>query len=104
MEVTLEQSDSIVYAFDDFEVLIEAAHILGGHITEAGRLYHYKDKWVLYLDPEQIDSGKQPSLIAVLAEYGEAASYTEAVLEEYGKVVMNDNAIATICEHFKRQN
>ncbi|GIP25560.1 adapter protein MecA 2 [Paenibacillus sp. J23TS9] len=104
MEVTLEQSDSIVYAFNDFEILIEAAHVLGGHITEAGRLYHYKDKWVLYMDPELIDSSKHPSLIAVLAEYGEAASYTEAVLDEYGKVVMQENAIAGIREHFKRQD
>ncbi|MDR0269090.1 genetic competence negative regulator [Paenibacillus sp.] len=104
MEVTLEQSDSIVYAFDDFEVLIEAAHVLGRHITEAGRLYHYKDKWVLYMEPEQIDSSMHPSLIAVLAEYGEAASYTEAVLDEYGKIVMHENAIATIREHFKRQD
>ncbi|GIO30841.1 MULTISPECIES: genetic competence negative regulator [Paenibacillus] len=104
MEVTLEQSDSIVYAFDDFEVLIEAAHVLGGQITEEGRLYHYRDQWVLFMDPEQIDSGKHSSLIAVLAEYGEAASYTEAVLDEYGKVVMPEKAIATIREHFKRQD
>lgn len=36
MEVTLEQSDSIVYAFRDFEVLVEAAHVLIGNITSQG--------------------------------------------------------------------
>lgn len=104
MEVTLEQSDSIVYAFNDFEVLIEAAHVLQRHITEAGRLYHYRDKWVLYMDPEEIDANQLPSLIAVLAEFGEAASYTEAVLDEYGKVVIAENAVDVICTHFKRQD
>ncbi|MGF7050008.1 adapter protein MecA 1/2 [Paenibacillus sp. DS2015] len=103
MEVTLEQSDSIVYAFSDFEILIEAAHVLQGHITEAGILYSYKDKWVLYLDPADLEDDKHPALIAVLAEFGEATSTTEAVLEEYGKVIMAQDAIKIICEHFARQ-
>ncbi|WP_138492981.1 genetic competence negative regulator [Paenibacillus pinistramenti] len=104
MEVTLELSDSIVYAFSDFEVLIEAAHVLNQTLTGAGRLYNYKGKWVLYLEPEDVEEAKQQLLIAVLAEYGEATSVTPAVLEEYGKVVMEEHAIRTIVTHFKRQS
>ncbi|GGA22890.1 genetic competence negative regulator [Paenibacillus physcomitrellae] len=104
MEVTLELSDSIVYAFSDFEVLIEAAHVLNHSLTGAGRLYNYKGKWVLYLEPEDVEEAKQQLLIAVLAEYGEATSVTPAVLDEYGKVVMEENAIQTIVSHFKRQS
>jgi adapter protein MecA 1/2 len=103
MEVTLEESDRIVYAFNDFEVLIEAAHVLQGHITEAGKLYNYNDKWVIYLEPEDLDEDKHPTLIAVLAEYGQSTSTTEAVLEEYGKVIIAENAIEVICQHFTRQ-
>lgn len=103
MEVTMEQSDSIVYAFSDFEVLIEAAHVLQGNITEAGKLYSYKDKWVLYLEPADLEDDKHPTLIAVLAEFGEATSTTEAVLEEYGKVIMPQDAIKIICQHFARK-
>ncbi|WP_223066608.1 genetic competence negative regulator [Paenibacillus caui] len=104
MEVTLELSDSIVYAFSDFEVLIEAAHVLNQSLTGAGRLYNYKGKWLLHLEPEDVEEAKHPLLIAILAEYGEATSVTPAVLEEYGKVVMNENAISTIVSHFKRQS
>lgn len=104
MEVTLELSDAIVYAFSDFEALIEAAHVLQPTITEAGRLFNYKGKWILHLEPEDLDEGKHPALIAVLAEYGEATSVTPAVLEEYGKLVMAENAVNVICEHFKRQS
>ena len=103
MEVTLEESDTIVYAFNDFEVLIEAAHVLRGNITEAGKLYNYNDKWVLYLEPGDLDEDKHPSLIAVLAEFGESISTTEAVLEEYGKIIMAEDAIRVICHHFARQ-
>ncbi|WP_438351296.1 genetic competence negative regulator [Paenibacillus sp. FA6] len=103
MEVTLEESDTIVYAFNDFEVLIEAAHVLRGNITEAGKLYNYNGKWVLYLEPGDLDEDKHPSLIAVLAEFGESISTTEAVLEEYGKIIIPEDAVQVICHHFARQ-
>ncbi|MNE26646.1 Adapter protein MecA 2 [compost metagenome] len=103
MEVTLEQTDTILYSFDDFEVLIEAAHVLKHMLEDAGRLYKYNGKWVLQLEPEELEEVKAPAVIAVLAEFGEATSVTPAMLEEYGKVVMPENAVHTICNHFKRQ-
>lgn len=104
MEVTLEQSDTILYSFDDFEVLIEAAHVLRPMLTEAGRLYKYNGKWILQLEPDELEAGRHPAVIAVLAEFGEATSVTPAMLEEYGKRVMADNAVGIICDNFKRQD
>ncbi|MGQ3477484.1 genetic competence negative regulator [Paenibacillus sp. TY11] len=100
MEVTLEHSDSIVYAFSDFEVLIEAAHMLRSNTTEAGKLYHYRGKWILHLEPEEVEESKLAALIAVLAEFGEGSSVTPAMLEEYGKLVIPEQAVAVICTHF----
>lgn len=42
-------------------------------------------------------------LVAVLAEFGDSSPVTEAVLDEYGKTVMAENAIQLLCTHFKRQ-
>jgi adapter protein MecA 1/2 len=105
MEVTLEQSDSIVYAFRDFEVLVEAAHVLLGNITPLGKLYSYNDKWYLYFDPKDFEESETAlsGLIAVLSEFGDSSAVTEAVLDEYGKTVMPENAVQTLCDHFKRQ-
>ncbi|WP_340024465.1 genetic competence negative regulator [Paenibacillus sp. FSL K6-1096] len=103
MEVTLEQSDSIVYAFRDFEVLVEAAHVLIGNITSQGQLYSYNDKWYLYFDPKEFEESALSGLVGVLAEFGDSSPVTEAVLAEYGKLVMAENAIQTLCTHFKRQ-
>jgi adapter protein MecA 1/2 len=103
MEVTLEQSDTILYSFDDFEVLIEAAHVLQHMMTDAGKMYKYNGKWVLQIEPEELEEGKHPAIIAVLAEFGEATSVTPAMLEEYADLVMAENAINTICSYFKRQ-
>jgi adapter protein MecA 1/2 len=103
MEVTLEQSDSIVYAFRDFEVLVEAAHVLIGNITSQGQLYSYNDKWYLYFDPKEFEEAALSGLVGVLAEFGDSSPVTQAVLAEYGKTVMAENAVQILCTHFKRQ-
>ncbi|MDO3409590.1 genetic competence negative regulator [Saccharibacillus sp. CPCC 101409] len=103
MEVTMETSDTIVYSFHDIEPLIEAAHLLRERVTEAGTLYHYKDAWVLHFAAEELDDSLHDALIAVLAEFGRASSATTAMLEEYGKKVMADRAVAQICTHFDRR-
>lgn len=104
MEVTLESSDTILYSFDDFETLIEAAHVLNHMLENVGRLYKYNNKWILQVDPEPLEETKIQAIIAVMAEFGDATSVTSAVLEEYGSIVIAENAVEVICSHFKLQN
>ncbi|MDQ0058222.1 genetic competence negative regulator [Paenibacillus harenae] len=102
MEVTLEQSDIVMYSFRDFEdVIAVSKQLQSSNLTEDGKLYSYNGKWILALEPALIDSSKHNAVIALLAEYGEATSVTYAMLEEYGKVIMSESAIGQICLHFK---
>ncbi len=103
MEVTMEASDTIVYSFHDIEPLIEAAHVLQDRVTDKGSLYHYKNAWFLHFSAEDLDESLHDSLIAVLAEFGSSSSVTTAMLQEYGKVVMAENAVSQICTHFERR-
>ncbi|MFB9277256.1 genetic competence negative regulator [Cohnella cellulosilytica] len=100
LEVTLEQSEAIIYRFKDIEDAIGASKTLAGRLTEEGRMYRYQNQWVLVFDPAGLESSSYHALIAVLAEYGEATSITPAVLEEYGKLVIESNAIRVLAEHF----
>jgi adapter protein MecA 1/2 len=100
MEVTLEETDLISYAFTDFEHLLSAAKLLAPYLPEGGRLYYYKDKYILQIDPVEMHEYGYQSLIALLSEYGDATSVTAAVLEDYGKVIIADNAISVLCTHF----
>ncbi|EFM09803.1 Negative regulator of genetic competence [Paenibacillus curdlanolyticus YK9] len=101
MEVTLEQSDIVMYAFRDFEdVLAVCRRLQQSELTEDGRLFAYNGKYILALDPSLIDSTRHNALIALLAEFGEATSVTEAVLEEYGKTIINAGAVRELCKHF----
>jgi adapter protein MecA 1/2 len=100
MEVTLEESDLISYTFRDFEHVISAAKQIGPHYTDAGALYAYQNKWILQLEYEAEDDRQFDNLIAVLSEFGDANSYTDAVLQEYGKVVVQEGAIGVIRTQF----
>lgn len=101
MEVTMEQSDVVMYAFRDFEDVISVAkQMMASALTESGRLYSYNGKWILAIEPSHVDSSKHQAVIALLAEYGEAVSVTFAMLEEYGKVIMPESAVREICSHF----
>lgn len=105
MEVTLEQSELISYAFHDFEDLVRMANVIHPMLEgDGGTLYAYKGKYILQLVPEESDEekdSKYDALIAVLSEFGEATSVTSAVLEEYGKLVIANDAVQVLCTHFR---
>ncbi|BBI33169.1 genetic competence negative regulator [Cohnella abietis] len=100
MEVTLEQSEAIIYRFRDIEDAIGAAKTLVGHVTDEGSMYRYQNQWILCFDPAGMESSGYHAVIAVLAEYGEATSITPAVLEEYGKLIIATNAVKVLAENF----
>jgi adapter protein MecA 1/2 len=100
LEVTLEQSEAIIYRFRDIEDAIGAAKTLAGRLTDEGRMYRYQNQWILCFDPAGLESSGYHALIAVLAEYGEATSVTPAVLEEYGKLIIASNAVKVLADNF----
>lgn len=101
LEVTLEESDFVVYRFNDFEHLIGAAKSIHSFLfEESGTLYHYKDHYYLFLNPLELEEKIYATLIAVLSEFGEASTTTPYVLNEYGKVIIQSNAIQILLEYF----
>jgi adapter protein MecA 1/2 len=100
MEVTLEQSDLISYAFHDFEDLLSVCKVLNPLLPEGGTLFSYKSKWILQIEPTEMEEERYHTIIAILSEYGEATSVTRAVLEEYGQIVISDDAVKVLCSHF----
>lgn len=103
MEVTLEESELISYAFSDFEDLLRMAKVVLPMLPEGGKLFSYKNRYILQVEPSDWDEKdtRYQALIAVMSEYGEATSVTQAVLEEYGKTVIAENAVQVLCSHFQ---
>jgi adapter protein MecA 1/2 len=101
LEVTLDESDELVFAFKDFEDLINAAHRVRSLEVECGKLYHYRNLYMLQLQGLEMEEQKLQMLISLLAEYGEIVQVTDAVLNEYGKLIFGENAVKEITHHFK---
>jgi adapter protein MecA 1/2 len=100
MEVTLEQSDLIMYSFTSFEHVLDASRMVYSLGMENGTLFAYKDHYFLFVEPQELEEKQYHALIAILSEYGEASSVTQAVLEEYGKVVIAEQAVGILQRHF----
>lgn len=102
MEVTLEETDLISYLFHDFEDLLSMAKLINPLLVDGGILFSYQNKWILQLEPVDMEEkdNRYQALIAVLSEYGEATSVTRAVLEEYGKIIIADDAVKVLCSYF----
>lgn len=99
LEVTMEETDRVIFRFSDLEYLIQAAIRMKSIIPQGGKVYAYQDAYYLVLD-EGLETPNLDILVAMLSEYGEASTVTDAVLCEYGKVIWAHNAINEINKCF----
>lgn len=91
-------TSNLVFSFDDLDDLVAVCHTLESYDLESS-LYRYRDKYELVVtDP--LVSETYHTVSSVLAEYGQVSSTTEAMLQEYGVVVLQEGAIKTIVERF----
>ena len=103
MEVTLEESEDIIYYFHDFEHLLEACHRVDRILTEGGgSVFNYNNRYYLMIDNVEMENQQcYHGLIAILSEYGEASTVTKHVLNEYGKSIVSEDGVKVLCQHFK---
>lgn len=101
LEVMLDESENIVYAFRDFEDVIQVARRLSHLVPCDGKLYYYKNLYILYFQHMDLSERDFQVLTSTLEEYGEVFPVTEAVLEEYGKQIINEHAITALNNYFQ---
>ena len=97
---TADLSEAFIFVFHDFEDAVRAAHSLRVHEGIGGSLYHYKNRYHLYFEEEEIHEDLYDTIWSILHEYGELSATTKAMLDEYGKLVMDGHAIRTLTDHF----
>jgi adapter protein MecA 1/2 len=99
LEVTMEESNEIVFMFNDFEHVVQAASSLHPIVSDGGKLYFYRDAYYLVFDNDML-ADQIEKVIAILSEYGEASTVTDTVLSEYGKTVCSQDAINQMKQYF----
>ncbi|GAA5346569.1 adapter protein MecA 1/2 [Planifilum fimeticola] len=102
LEVTLEESDQIIFRFVDFEDLVQAAMRMHPLVErDEGKVYAHQGQYYLVFD-EDVKTKNLDALVAILSEYGEASTVTEHVLVEYGTTVWAKDAVHELVRHFSR--
>ncbi|CAM3159874.1 genetic competence negative regulator [Sporolactobacillus spathodeae] len=101
MQVTMDESQDILYQFEQFEDIIRLSMTLHQIGIDGGSLYLFENKYYLYFNEADSELAVNlETLIALLAEFGNTSTITIHRLAEYGKLLMKDHAIADIHTYF----
>lgn len=91
-------NSQLLYVFGHLDDLVAVCHTLLAYNLESS-LYWYQEAYhLLITDPLVVDTFQ--TIASLLAEYGAPSDATDAVLREYGRLVIAENAITNIAEQF----
>ncbi|WP_163526254.1 genetic competence negative regulator [Halobacillus ihumii] len=100
MKVTLDESNEMMFCFDEFEDVIQAGLQLYQLGVYGGDVYSYHNHYYMMLDDETIAHLDPEQVIALLSEFASASAVTSHRLIEYGKIVMKNDAMQNIYTYF----
>ncbi|AOH53925.1 adaptor protein MecA [Peribacillus muralis] len=90
-----------ITTFEDFEDVISLSkrHGLDDWTT---KLYVYQNKYYLYIEfsETEIDEEEIDNVLSLLLEYSQESPITVHMLEEYGKIVIENDVFSTVDKYF----
>ncbi|WP_078380150.1 genetic competence negative regulator [Sutcliffiella halmapala] len=101
MQVTVDESNELFYEFHSFEHLIDLAKRIEPMNIKSGTIYSHQHIFYLLLDENMPASVNIDTLIAMLSEYGFPSTMTTHRVHEYGKIIMEKDAIEQLNNYFK---
>ncbi|WNF38000.1 genetic competence negative regulator [Bacillaceae bacterium IKA-2] len=102
MEVTLDESEEIIYEFKDIEDVISLAPRLSSFGVPTGSLLYFETKYYLTFEENDVLDIDTDAFIALLSEYGNPSTITIFRLNEYGKKLLNGNAVEELYATFHK--
>ncbi|MFP7254602.1 adaptor protein MecA [Virgibacillus sp. 7505] len=100
-----EEELSFVIQFRDFEDVIQLSHYFEETYGIENRLFHYKDRYMLYVefDDSVLGDDEQEDVLSQILEFGYDSQTTIYRLEEYGKVIFAEDALTNVKQYFPRK-
>ncbi|MDF2946982.1 MAG: negative regulator of tic competence family protein [Bacillales bacterium] len=102
MQVTLDEVHEVLFEIYSLEDVIDMAYRVCDFGNIPAKLYMYDSLYYLYIDPINIETVDIDVLISILSEYGNPSVRTIHRIQEYGKVLFNEQAINNIIKYFKK--
>lgn len=90
-----------IYRFESFDSLCAAAGAIDGKFFGESVLYKLDDKFYLYILPEEtISLCEAENVFSEFAVRQANGQYLHGRLNEYGSVMIPENALGVLCEYF----
>ena len=99
MQVTMEGNVEILFEFEEFEHVIQLAKQLSFIGFLGGKLYARNNLYYLLID--NVCQDTQTQIAAIMAEYGNPSFISIHILNEYGKLVIDEYAVNKILTYFQ---
>ncbi|SHM41741.1 adaptor protein MecA [Gracilibacillus kekensis] len=94
----------VVVSFKELEDVIQLSYVFESAIGMRDHLYYFNNQYMLItrFDEDYLTDDEQEDLISQILEYGQESTVTMFIVEEYGKVIFEENALQSVKEHFTR--
>lgn len=100
-ELVKDHSLSVVIGFRDFEELISLSHSFQEEINNS--LHHFEDKYYIFVTlDESFTDEQQDNLLSRMLEFGYESDITIHRMLEYGKTIIEDDALKVVREQFRK--
>ncbi|GGA61099.1 genetic competence negative regulator [Ornithinibacillus halotolerans] len=100
MKVTLDESKELIFSFDDFEDVIQVSSYLSKLAVSGGQVFHMGSRYYMLLNQNELNGNHKENIIALMSEFANPSIVTSYRLKEYGKIIIQSNAIETIVNTF----
>ncbi|WP_404283150.1 adaptor protein MecA [Exiguobacterium aurantiacum] len=87
---------------DDFEAIISLSKRAGEALNNVNlKLFHYDNRYYLWIDfPDEMEPEEEENVLSLLAEYLTFSTQTLAMLEEYGKLILDGDVFSKVRHYF----
>ncbi|WP_075982157.1 genetic competence negative regulator [Bacillus massilinigeriensis] len=99
MHVSFNGREELLFSFIDFEDVIQLSKRLQSAGYLKGSLYHMNQTYYFYINDVLNDD--LDYITAILAEYGQCSFSSIHYIEEYGKRIIENQAVKEILQHFR---
>ncbi|GGE51230.1 adapter protein MecA 1 [Pullulanibacillus camelliae] len=101
---TVEEDElSFLISFNDIEDAISLSHAINDNFIETS-LYHFDHSYYMYFSfNQEFTEFEQENDLSLILEYGDETDMTLDYIQEYGKVVIEDQALSTLKHYFNKE-
>ncbi|HET7657897.1 MAG TPA: genetic competence negative regulator [Bacillales bacterium] len=102
MQVTVDESSDIFYEFSSFEDVLALSGRLHPLGIDGGTLYSFENRFYLYFEETEVEILDHEGFIALLSEFGSPSTITSHRVQEYGKELIEIEAIGRLFHTFMK--